>query len=78
LHHCKPDVLSQRIGAVNTIDRAGAGYNTDGVGAVRALEEAGVTVKDASILLLGAGALQRRSRHNCCSTEHAYSLPIGR
>ena len=55
LHHCKPDVLSQRIGAVNTIDRTGAGYNTDGVGAVRALEEAGVTVKDASILLLGAG-----------------------
>jgi shikimate dehydrogenase len=55
LRHCKPDALSQRIGAVNTIDRAGAGYNTDGVGAVRALEEAGVRVKDASILLLGAG-----------------------
>ncbi len=55
LHHCKPDALSQRIGAVNTIDRAGAGYNTDGIGAVRALEEAGVTVKDASIVLLGAG-----------------------
>jgi shikimate dehydrogenase len=55
LHHCKPDTLSQRIGAVNTIDRAGAGYNTDGIGAVRALEEAGVAVKDASIVLLGAG-----------------------
>jgi len=55
LHYCKPDALSQRIGAVNTIDRAGAGYNTDGIGAVRALEEAGVTVKDASIVLLGAG-----------------------
>jgi shikimate dehydrogenase len=55
LRHCKPDALSKRIGAVNTIDRTGAGYNTDGIGAVRALEEAGVTVKDASILLLGAG-----------------------
>jgi len=55
LRHCTPDTLSKRIGAVNTIDDTGAGYNTDGVGAVRALEEAGVTVKDASILLLGAG-----------------------
>ena len=55
LHYCKPDALSKRIGAVNTVDRAGTGYNTDGVGAVRALEEAGVSVKDASILLLGAG-----------------------
>jgi shikimate dehydrogenase len=55
LHHCKPDALSQRIGAVNTIDRAGAGYNTDGIGAVRALEEAGIMVKGTTVLLLGAG-----------------------
>lgn len=55
LHHCKPDALSKRIGAVNTIDRRGRGYNTDGIGAVRALEEAGVTVKGTTILLLGAG-----------------------
>jgi shikimate dehydrogenase len=55
LRYCKPDALSKRIGAVNTVDRAGTGYNTDGVGALRALEEAGVSVKDASILLLGAG-----------------------
>jgi len=55
LRYCTPDALSKRIGAVNTIDRTGAGYNTDGVGAIRALEEAGVTVKHATILLLGAG-----------------------
>ncbi|MGZ4904767.1 MAG: shikimate dehydrogenase [Halobacteriota archaeon] len=55
LHHCKPDALSKRIGAVNTIDRRGRGYNTDGIGAVRALEEAGVTVKGTTVLLLGAG-----------------------
>jgi shikimate dehydrogenase len=55
LHHCDPDALSKRIGAVNTIDRRGGGFNTDGIGAVRALEEAGVTVKGTTVLLLGAG-----------------------
>ena len=55
LRHCNPDALSKRIGAVNTIDRAGTGYNTDGIGAVRALEEAGIMVKGTTVLLLGAG-----------------------
>ncbi|HYB58632.1 MAG TPA: shikimate dehydrogenase [Candidatus Acidoferrales bacterium] len=55
LRHCSPDAMARGIGAVNTIDRAGTGYNTDGVGAVRALEEAGIEVKDTSVLLLGAG-----------------------
>lgn len=55
LRHCNPDALAKRIGAVNTIDRIGAGYNTDGIGAVRALEEAGITIKGTTILLLGAG-----------------------
>jgi shikimate dehydrogenase len=55
LHHCNPDALSKRIGAVNTIDRRGRGYNTDGIGAVRALEAAGIAVKGTTVLLLGAG-----------------------
>jgi len=55
LRYCTPDALSKRIGAVNTIDSRGSGYNTDGMGAVRALEESGVTVKDTTVLLLGAG-----------------------
>ncbi|MGZ8885690.1 MAG: shikimate dehydrogenase [Halobacteriota archaeon] len=55
LLHCNPDALSKRLGAVNTIDRYGGGYNTDGIGAVSALKEAGITVKGTSILLLGAG-----------------------
>jgi shikimate dehydrogenase len=55
LHHCNPDALSKRIGAVNTIDHSGGGYNTDGIGAVRALDEAGITVKGKTVLLLGAG-----------------------
>jgi shikimate dehydrogenase len=55
LLYCNPDSLSKRLGAVNTIDRSGGGYNTDGIGAARALEEAGVIVKDTTVLLLGAG-----------------------
>lgn len=49
-------------GAVNTIvNRDGrlVGHNTDGAGAVRALREAGVTLRGARILLLGAGGAAR-------------------
>jgi len=55
LRYVEVDTLARRIGAVNTIDRAGKGYNTDGVGAVKALEHANVKLKDASVVLLGAG-----------------------
>ena len=55
LLYCNPDALSKRLGAVNTIDRNGEGYNTDGIGAVSALKEAGITVKGTTVLLLGAG-----------------------
>ena len=37
LQYVNPDTMSRRIGAVNTIDSKGNGYNTDGKGAVRAL-----------------------------------------
>lgn len=48
------------IGAVNTVtnkDGKGhlVGYNTDGIGAIKALEDEGVTVKDQIITLTGAG-----------------------
>ena len=48
------------IGAVNTVtnkDGKGhlVGYNTDGIGAIKALEDEGVTVKDQSITLTGTG-----------------------
>ncbi|MGZ4863888.1 MAG: shikimate dehydrogenase [Halobacteriota archaeon] len=55
LLYCNPDAQSKRLGAVNTIDRYGRGYNTDGIGAVSALNEAGITVKGTTVLLLGAG-----------------------
>jgi len=49
------------IGAVNTIDfKDGAvGYNTDSVGFINSLEEAGVDVKGRAFLVLGAGGAGR-------------------
>ena len=59
------DPLAARIGAVNTVvqeDGRLRGYNTDCVGAVRALEEIG-PVKGARALVLGAGGAGRAVAH---------------
>lgn len=59
----KPDPLAKKIGAVNTIvfGKAGgiAGYNTDGVGAKKALLEAAVEIKGSNIVIAGAGGAAR-------------------
>jgi len=52
------DSTARSIGAVNTIlndDGKLMGYNTDGVGALKALKENGITTKGKKLLLLGAG-----------------------
>jgi len=56
------DPLAKDIGAVNTVvNRDGrlVGYNTDGLGGLRALEEAGVTLTGKKVVLLGAGGAAR-------------------
>lgn len=59
------DELSEEaraIGAVNTLEFGGGrvvGHNTDGVGALNALREAGVEVDDKHVLILGAGGAAR-------------------
>lgn len=58
------DELAQKMGAVNTVVRTREGkligYNTDGVGFVRSLEEAvGSSHKDKPVLLVGAGGAAR-------------------
>ncbi|MEE3805836.1 MULTISPECIES: shikimate dehydrogenase [Lysinibacillus] len=58
------DELAQKMGAVNTVVRTKEGklkgYNTDGIGFVRSLEEAvGVSRKDKPVLLVGAGGAAR-------------------
>ncbi|MFJ5566483.1 shikimate dehydrogenase [Lysinibacillus xylanilyticus] len=58
------DELAQKMGAVNTVVRTKEGrlkgYNTDGVGFVRSLEEAvGKSHQDKPVLLIGAGGAAR-------------------
>ncbi|MFJ7979351.1 shikimate dehydrogenase [Lysinibacillus xylanilyticus] len=58
------DELAQKMGAVNTVVRTKEGrlkgYNTDGVGFVRSLEEAvGKSHQDKLVLLIGAGGAAR-------------------
>jgi shikimate dehydrogenase len=50
------------IGAVNTVVRSGeryVGHNTDAPGLVRSLQEAGVDLGDARVVVLGAGGAAR-------------------
>jgi shikimate dehydrogenase len=52
------DSTARSIGAVNTIlnnDGRLLGYNTDGIGALKALEENGITPNGKRLVLLGAG-----------------------
>ena len=53
------DGVAQLIGAVNTIDFKNLkGYNTDGIGAIKAIEEV-TSVKDKNVLVAGAGGASR-------------------
>ena len=53
------DPIAELIGAVNTIDfRNLKGYNTDGIGCIRAIEEV-TGIKDKNVVLAGAGGAAR-------------------
>lgn len=58
------DPLAQKMGAVNTVvrqlDGTYKGYNTDGLGFVKSLEDAvGTAHKDKKVLVIGAGGASR-------------------
>ncbi|WP_319506480.1 shikimate dehydrogenase [uncultured Methanolobus sp.] len=55
------DPLAKGIGAINTVDFKDGitGYNTDGLGAKRALEENGVEIDGSNVLIVGAGGAAR-------------------
>ncbi|MGB9928742.1 MAG: shikimate dehydrogenase [Methanosarcina sp.] len=59
----KLDPLAKRIGAINTVvfGKSGEilGYNTDGLGAKKALLEAAVEIKGSKIVIVGAGGAAR-------------------
>ena len=53
------DDVARLIGAVNTIDFKNLkGYNTDGIGAVRAIEEV-TSIKNKNVVIAGAGGASR-------------------
>jgi len=53
------DEVAELIGAVNTIDFKNLkGYNTDGIGAIRAIEEVS-SVKNKDVVVAGAGGASR-------------------
>jgi shikimate dehydrogenase len=53
------DEVAGLIGAVNTIDfKEMKGYNTDGIGAVRAIEEV-ASIKNRNVVVAGAGGASR-------------------
>jgi len=59
---------AQLIGAVNTIKFDGSdvyGYNTDGIGCIKALSDAGVSIDEKKILILGAGGAARAIAFQC-------------
>jgi shikimate dehydrogenase len=77
--HCLDnlDHLAVEIGAVNTVlneNGSLCGYNTDGLGALKALEEAGATIEGRSCLLFGAGGASRAIAHTLAS--HVESIII--
>ncbi|HOJ34228.1 MAG TPA: shikimate dehydrogenase [Candidatus Hydrogenedentes bacterium] len=56
------DPIARRIGCVNTITRENGiliGSNTDGLGTLRAFQEAGVSLEGKKVLFLGAGGAVR-------------------
>lgn len=58
----KIETSADTIGSVNTVINENGkfcGYNTDGVGGLKALEEAGVSPDGKSVLIFGAGGASR-------------------
>jgi shikimate dehydrogenase len=69
-HLDKLEPFAKEIGSVNTVlNRNGSlcGYNTDGPGALKTLEEAEAPLKGRSLLLFGAGGAGRAIAHSFAS-----------
>lgn len=61
-HLDEVDETAQRIGSVNTVlnrDNKLIGYNSDGMGALRALQDAGIELKGKRVTVLGSGGAAR-------------------
>jgi shikimate dehydrogenase len=59
---------AEMIGAVNTIkffEGKSRGFNTDGIGCLKALEAAGIGIEGRNVLVLGAGGAARAIVYQC-------------
>ncbi len=73
------DPVSQNIGAVNTIlNEEGRlkGYNTDGFGALKSIEEAGIGLTHKDILIIGSGGAARAIAFTLAMESEIGSLSI--
>jgi shikimate dehydrogenase len=71
------DEAAAEIGSVNTVVvREGRfhGYNTDGIGALRALEEAGAKLEEQTVLHLGVGGAGRAIAYSLA--QHAKAIRL--
>lgn len=72
------------IGAVNTIKNEGGvltGYNTDGLGFIRSLDEKNIHISNKRVLVIGAGGAARAVGYYLCkeaSTVYIYNRNIER
>jgi shikimate dehydrogenase len=71
-----PDKLAEAIGAINTVsfDRQIRGHNTDGIGALMALEETGARVKGSRVLLIGAGGAAKAIGYTLANQDAEISI----
>ncbi|MGA9098252.1 MAG: shikimate dehydrogenase [Methanotrichaceae archaeon] len=67
----QPDELARSIGAVNTVafDQGIRGYNTDGMGALLALEDSGIRIKRKAVVIIGAGGAAKAIAYTLAKSE---------
>ncbi|MBC7090923.1 MAG: shikimate dehydrogenase [Nitrososphaeria archaeon] len=77
----KVDKLAENIGAVNTVvneDGKLIGYNTDGPGAIKALQDKGFYLRGKRILILGAGGAARAIAYYIAREEPSEIIILNR
>ena len=72
----QPDELARSIDAVNTVafGRRIMGYNTDGIGALMALENSGILLKGKKVVIIGAGGAAKAIAYTLAKSQADISI----